>query len=162
MDKSKKIKKISKINIPITILQVLYLVLTIGAACYYGDSPAAKAVESAYSSIHDIQISDAEVALEAERYKDYGYSEAQLDVIKQDIKNGFDVSRYTQKGQTIEEFISARESVVESYDKIDRLYEKNTGLEMASLFLCGICMLWIGFEKMGRYAKYEDYLDQVE
>lgn len=159
MDETKTIKKISKINIPITILQVLCLALIVGVLYHYGFSPAAKAVETTYSSIHDVQISDAEAALEAERYREYGYSETQLDVIRQDVKNGIDVSKYTQKGQSIDEFISARESVIESYDRIDKLYEKNTTLAILGSVLCSVCLFWIIKEKI---EKYERYLDEVE
>ena len=162
MEESKTIKKISKVNVPITILQALCMVLTIGAFCYYIFSPAARAVDSAYSSIHDVQISGIEAILETERYREYGYSEAQLDVIKNDIENGIDVSKYTQKGQSIDEFISARESIIESRDRINKAYEKYSSRAMASLLLFGICILWTYFEKKERYEKYEDYLDEVE
>lgn len=162
MDEAKTIKKISKVNIPITILQALCMVLTIGATYYYSFSPAAKAVDSAYSSIHDVQISGIETILEAERYREYGYSEALLDVIKQDLKDGIDVSKYTQKGQSLDEFISARESVIESYNRMEELHWKYGVRFLISGILCGGCILWTYCEKMERYEKYEDYLDEVE
>lgn len=160
MNETKTIKKISKVNIPITILEVLCMVLTIGAFCYYSFSPAARAVDSAYSSIHDVQKSGIKAILEAERYREYGYSEAQLDVIKNDIENGIDVSKYTQKGQSIDEFISARESVIEPCDRINKTYVKYNTRAAASVFFCCACMLWIFFEKTERYKQY--YLNEVE
>ena len=162
MDEAKTIKKISKVNIPITILQALCMVLTIGATYYYSFSPAARAVDSAYSSIHDVQISGIEAILEAERYREYGYSEALLDIIKQDLKDGIDVSKYTQKGQSLDEFISARESVIEPYNRMEELHWKYGVRFLISGILCGGCILWTYCEKMGRYEKYEDCLDEVE
>lgn len=160
MNETKTIKKISKVSVPFTMLEVLCLVLTIGSFCYYSFSPAARAVDSAYSSIHDVQISGIEAILETERYREYGYSEALLDVIKQDIKNGIDVSKYTQKGQSIDEFISARESIIESRDRINKAYGKYSTLANISLLLCCFCMLLTFIEKTGRYKQY--YSDEVE
>lgn len=159
MEEAKTIKKISKVNVPITILEVLCLALTIGATYYYGFSPASKAVELAYSNTYSMQTSDVTVALKSEKYEDYGYSEAQLDAIKQDLKCGIDVSKYAQKGQSLDEFIFARESVIESYDescnRMKELHWKYGARFVISGILCGICMLWTLLEKVDRAEKYE-------
>ena len=68
-------------------------------------------IESAYSAVQEARMSDLETSVELEKYNEYGYSEAQLAIIEQDLKDGIDVSRYAQKGQTVDEFTSARSEV---------------------------------------------------
>ena len=116
-------------------------------------------IESAYSAVQEARMSNLEASVELEKYSGYGYSEAQLAIIEQDLKDGIDVSKYAQKGQSLDEFISARESVIESYDesynRLEELHWKYGARFVISGILCGICMLWTLLEKVDRTEKYE-------
>ena len=81
-------------------------------------------IESAYSAIQEARMSDLEASIAIEKYSEYGYTEAQLEVIRTDLTNGIDVSMYTQKGQTVDEFTSARSEVIKSYEDIKSEYDE--------------------------------------
>ena len=80
-------------------------------------------------------MSNLETSVELEKYNEYGYSEAQLAIIEQDLKDGIDVSRYAQKGQTVDEFTSARSEVIKSYEDIKNEYDELQHNRTVTLYL---------------------------
>ena len=92
-------------------------------------------IESAYSAVQEARMSDLEISVELEKYSGYGYSEAQLAIIEQDLKDGIDVSRYAQKGQTVDEFTSARSEVIKSYEDIKNEYDELQHNRTVTLYL---------------------------
>lgn len=92
-------------------------------------------IESAYSAVQEARMSDLEISVELKKYSGYGYSEAQLAIIEQDLKDGIDVSRYAQKGQTVDEFTSARSEVIKSYEDIKNEYDELQHNRTVTLYL---------------------------
>ncbi len=137
MDETKTIKKISLFGISGTIFEALILIFLIGGCWYCKASPTAQAAHDAYSPIKEARMNDLEASIEAEKYSEYGYTEAQLKAIRTDLTKGIDVSGYTQKGQTTEEFLSAREIVIDEYNEI---VDKACNLEL--FFELSVVMLF--------------------
>lgn len=137
MDEAKENKRPSLFGISGTIFEALVLIFLIGVCWYCKASPTAQAAHDAYSDVQAMQMSDLEASIAIEKYSEYGYTEAQLEAIRTDLTNGIDVSMYTQKGQTAEEFLSARKIVIDEYDEIvdkDRDLNLFFRLSVATIF----------------------------
>ena len=110
-------------------------------------------IESAYSTIKEARMSDLEASAELEKYSGYGYSEAQLAIIEQDLKDGIDVSKYTQKGQTVDEFTSARSEVIKSYEDIKSEYDELQQNRTVTLWLIILVIITLVLDDMAERRK---------
>lgn len=132
MDESKVIEEEKKITAR-KIGKSVWRVITIGILIYCAvgmlirmtnETLFSGDIDSAYSAIKEARMNDLEASAELEKYSGYGYSEEQLAIIEQDLKDGIDVSKYIQKGQTVDEFTSARIEVLKSYEAIKSGYNE--------------------------------------
>ena len=110
-------------------------------------------IESAYSAIQEARMSDLEASIAIEKYSEYGYTEAQLEVIRTDLTNGIDVSMYTQKGQTVDEFTSARSEVIKSYEDIKSEYDELQQNRTVTLWLIILVVITLVLDDMAERRK---------
>ena len=136
----------------------------IGSYYYCSFSPTAKAANTTYSDMQDAmraaQMSDAEASVEVEKYREYGYSEEQLETIKADLKNGIDVSGYTQKEQTVEYFGTYREIVIKKYDEIINTEKNLSAGAIISVAMIFACISLFAIEKITRLKLYKREMGQ--
>ena len=112
-------------------------------------------IDSAYSAIKEARMNDLEASAELKKYSGYGYSEAQLAIIEQDLKDGIDVSRYAQKGQTVDEFTSARIKVLKSYEAIKSGYNELQRNRTVTFCLIILVIITLVLDDMAERRKRE-------